>query len=399
MDAPSTTQKHNIATIADKNRIIDNIIATIASREHFLVIGHRSPDEDCVSSLVGISLILSKFGRNPVIYLGTALSHQYQYLLNICKYNSITIVNSFSRADFPVDAMFIVDTPKPSMLDTNPEIEALILDPAVRKIEIDHHIGADGAYSGDKGYRLVTAASSAAELVGHLALKLNGKPRVLKQFQINELFSRNLVLSLLTGIIADSNMGAFLKSRREQRYYAIFSSMFNTMLARDTTKDSNFADMKQIYSEINTLSTKEEQCYSFIMKREHRSRSIAYVVLTREDTRKLYREFDADTIVAVTRSVADKLAEESGKLGLVAYYDNPALSELVQFRVRRSQSYKSYDLRQILTRLAIENGGGHEGAIGFRFPSSEISNIGNYVRKLVGSIETALDEAQAAARP
>jgi len=385
-----SSQKKNIETIAGKNRIIDSIIEAIVTREHFLLLGHKNPDEDCIASLVGLAIILSKFSKATTIYLGAAIARQYQYLLNICKFNSIAVTNSFSILTDPVDVIAIVDTPKPSMIDASPEIAPLLDDPKIIKIEIDHHIGSDSAYCGDQAYSLVTDASSAAELVGHLALKLHNKREALEAHQIDELFSRNLVLSLLTGIIGDSNMGQFLKSSREKRYYRIFSNMFNSMLAKETTKETNFANMNDIHRELTTLSAQEESCYRYLISRKRSSSSIGYVVLTKEDMRKLYGRYDNDMIVAVSRTAVDALAEESEKLGLVAYYDNPKESDLVQFRLRRSRVFKDLDLRTVLSHLAIENGGGHEGAIGFRFPSSQIADIRRYVRELLPKIEEML---------
>jgi len=98
------------------------------------------------------------------------------------------------------------------------------------------------------------------------------------------------------------------------------------------------------------------------------------------------------TIVTSARAIADKLAEESGKLGLVVYYDNPEHGDLVQFRLRRASGWKLYDLRKLLERFNIANGGGHEGAIGFRVPRSEISDFPVYIAKLIEGIETAISE-------
>ena len=81
---------------------------------------------------------------------------------------------------------------------------------------------------------------------------------------------------------------------------------------------------------------------------------------------------------------------ESGKLGLVVYYDNPAHGDLVQFRLRRSSGWKAYDLRKLLELFSIENGGGHEGAIGFRVHRSEIMDFPAYVDGLLQKVETAI---------
>ena len=76
-------------------------------------------------------------------------------------------------------------------------------------------------------------------------------------------------------------------------------------------------------------------------------------------------------MTTIAKAVADALAEEGGKLGLVAYPDHPSISNLLQFRVRRCHSFRGMDLREALVALSASNGGGHPGAVGFRFPKSD----------------------------
>jgi nanoRNase/pAp phosphatase (c-di-AMP/oligoRNAs hydrolase) len=64
----------------------------------------------------------------------------------------------------------------------------------------------------------------------------------------------------------------------------------------------------------------------------------------------------------------------------------------VQFRLRRAGAWKKYDLRGFLALFSIVNGGGHEGAIGFRIPRGEIGDFHAYVEKLVSGIEAAIRE-------
>jgi len=127
----------------------------------------------------------------------------------------------------------------------------------------------------------------------------------------------------------------------------------------------------------------------YIDERKKFSGSIGYVVLGKSDMDYLTRKFDNDTIVSVTRSIADHLAEESSRLGLVAY-DDSNNSNLIQFRLRRSQGFKIFDVRRVLEIFSIGDGGGHEGAIGFRIVRDRISDIGGFVEKLIAGIEKEL---------
>ncbi|UCB44369.1 MAG: DHH family phosphoesterase [Spirochaetota bacterium] len=385
--------KTPIETITEKNRIINNIIDVILKREHFLIMGHRSPDDDCIASMVAIALILVKFHKDARIFLKGTVHEHFQYLLNICKYNSISIENNGNRISDTIDTIVVCDTPKPSMVEMDEGTKKLLDDKDVIVVEFDHHIGADSTYIGDKGYSLVTEASSAAELIGHLAFKLRMRTQLLEKYQIPDLFTRNLVLAILTGIIGDSKMGQLLKSSRERRYYRIFSTIFNNLLARETTRETNCANMGEVFNELQRLSKSEELCYNYFINRKKISTSIGWVILTQEDIEKLMTKCnDRESIVTMARAVADTLAEESKKLSLVVYYDNTRESELIQFRMRRSHSYKSFDLRNVLDLFSIKDGGGHEGAIGFRIPKNSIKNLDEYVQKLIDGVEEVISQ-------
>jgi nanoRNase/pAp phosphatase (c-di-AMP/oligoRNAs hydrolase) len=380
-------EKTAIFSRRGKNRIIDNIIDAVVNRQGFLLLGHKTPDEDCIASMVAFALLVSKFSKHTCIYLGKQIHEHFHYLLNICIYNSIPILYQGDELPGTIDTAVLFDTAKPSMIEANEMIQNVLEEESTLKIEIDHHIGSDSEYFGRESYCLVTEASSSGELVGHILLRLKNNKRLLKRFQIDDLASRNIVLAILTGIIGDSKMGMYLKSDQEKKYYRVFSSMFNELLVQKTTRRTNFSDMRQVFQEIQRLSRKEEKCFNYFVDRKRFSRRIGYVILGEQDIARLSLEFDNDTIVSVARGVADILAEESNWLGLVCYYDPPEQSDLVQFRLRRSHQYKAIDLRTVLKSFSISNGGGHEGAIGFRIPKSEIEDLELYVDQMIEGIE------------
>ena len=109
-----------------------------------------------------------------------------------------------------------------------------------------------------------------------------------------------------------------------------------------------------------------------------------------EEVAKLRETCLDDAFVAVTRAAANSLAEESGKLGLVAYCEGDEETGLVQFRLRRSRFYHEFDLRGVLPLFSITDGGGHEGAIGFRVGRGSVGDLESYVANLVDGIEFAL---------
>ena len=367
-----------------KLQIVDRFINTMITRKSFLMVGHQNPDEDCVASMVAFSLLMAKFQKHQAMVLNRENWDKFSYLLSICKYNSITVIGSHDEIGEDYDTVIAFDTPKPEMIDFHEQLSPLMSRSDVIVMEIDHHLEADGQYIGDEEYRLVDEASSTCELIGFLALRLEKKKDVVRQFGIGEIFSRNFVLSIVTGIVGDTKMGQFLKSRREKRYYRYFSRLFNKMLIRKTDKNSgNFSSIEDIFNELEKLSVEEESCYQDFWKHKKLTGSMSWIALDEEMTAPILEQYDIDIIVTVAKYTANLLAEESGYVSLVAFYDPPDKSDLIQLRMRRSQSYKELDLRQVLAHLDITNGGGHVGAIGFRVPRGEVEDFPAFIDNIV----------------
>jgi len=381
--------KTDITSIAEKNRTALRLADALLERNGFLLIGHRNPDEDCVASMVAFGLLASKLGKDAFIYIGGSVHEQFSYLLNICTFNSIALLRDEASVPSGIQAVVALDTPKPGMLEIGEGIRRILADPDVLKIEIDHHLGSDSAYFGDKGYSLVAAASSASELVGYLALKMSEHPRFVSNVSSEGLLARNFVLAVLTGIIADSRMGKYLRTKRERWFYERFSGLFERLLAQKTTAGSgNFTSKEEVFQAIASLSAEEEDCYRRMMRSRGRLDTLEYVLLDASEAASIHDEFGEDTLTTIAKAVADALAEEGGKLGLVAYPDHPEVSEFLQFRVRRCHSYLGLDLRDVLAAVSATNGGGHPGAVGFRFPKSEVPDF----RAFAMGVARKLDE-------
>ncbi|MDR0403062.1 MAG: DHH family phosphoesterase [Treponema sp.] len=382
--------KQDISTIAEKNHIVGRISAAITQRDSFLLLGHKDPDTDCIASLVAFALLLCKFRKDVTIYLAAPVMAQFSYLLAICKYNGISVVYGSLQKPDPFSTIVILDTPKPDMIAMNSQIAELFEDKEILKIEVDHHLAGDAVYAGDSGYCLVSEASSTCELIGYMLLKMSRQP---ERFGNVDFFSRNLALAILTGIVGDSQMGKYLKTRKERFYYKTFSEIFDRLLVEKTIKNSkNLSSMEAIFDVIKNFSVQERKCFENIMALRNNEKSIHYVCMDREKSEEFFSRYGEELLVNVSKAVADTLAEDCGKLGLVAYYDNPGISGFVQFRLRRSAVFINTDLREVLAGLQIENGGGHPGAIGFRVTKDEMEDIAAYTSELVSRIEELVGE-------
>jgi nanoRNase/pAp phosphatase (c-di-AMP/oligoRNAs hydrolase) len=381
-------KKIEFRTIAEKNRNVKNIIVVSNRLESFLLIGHKDPDADCIAAQIAFSLLLRRLEKTVVIFLPMPVTEQFNYLLAICKYNGVSIVYGGGPIPEDISAIVILDTPKPEMIARNAAIDRLLADSGIRKIEIDHHLGTDAAYLGDPGYCLVSEASSTCELIGYLCFKFS---RYKDMFPGTDFFSRNIALAVLTGVVGDSHMGEYLKSSKERRYYNLLSHFFDRLLVEKPQKNGNtIASVGAIFEALYRFSVQEKQCFDHIIQQRHKSQSISYTALGKEESAELFARYGGEVVATISKLAADTLAEEIGGLGLVAYYDDPSLSNFVQFRLRRSAAFTAVDLRTLLKPLGISNGGGHPGAIGFRTPKEKVSDIHAFTADMVKGMECML---------
>jgi nanoRNase/pAp phosphatase (c-di-AMP/oligoRNAs hydrolase) len=391
--------KHAISTLAERNRIMERIIQALANRRRFLLLCHRVPDEDSLGSMVALALLLDRMSKPVGIALQEHVSSNFDYLLSIARYNGIEVgdIQDVSK----VDTFIVCDTPKPEMIGRTESLCARMVASDTITIELDHHLGSDSDYIGDEEYRLVTEATSTGELVALLLYKMRANPALVDRFQLGDVFSRNIVLAILTGMIGDTQMGRFLKTSRERRFYALLTAQFEAILAKKTFKRSNFAGLEDIFEELRKLSEIEERCYKTFSANVDMSAGIGSCILDTGASAEIHSEFDIDTVGNAARRLADDLAEKSGTVSLIGFVDNPNRSQLVQFRARRSHDFDRVDLRDLLQKRAIANGGGHPGAIAFRFDRQAVADVAALAaglrQDLVGLVAAA--ESRAPATP
>lgn len=382
-------RKHTFTSIAEKNRTVDRILSVLEERESFLLLGHEFPDEDCIASLVSMALIILKFGKKVSICLHKEIPAQLSFLASICAYNKIPVIVGEVCMDEPPEVVCILDTPKPAMVAMNPKVAQVLAGTKYPIIEFDHHLSADAEYNGSPGYCLVNRASSTCELLGFFCYKLADRRDLLVSHGIKDLFSRNLVLSLLTGMIADTKFGLTLKTRRDKFFYTLYTNRFARILQNSIHKNSgNYTTMTSIFKSIQLLTVAEQDIYQQLVDRARFSGKTGFVVLDLEESLNYLGRVEYALFLKVIKSVTDHLSEKSGAIGLTAYYDPPDTSDLVQFRVRTARGATGIDLRSLLADMSITDGGGHPGAIAFRIPKSELTDLRGFVKRLLGRLES-----------
>jgi nanoRNase/pAp phosphatase (c-di-AMP/oligoRNAs hydrolase) len=371
---------------SERREMISRFAEVLENNKSFLVLGHKFPDEDCLASMVATALLIEKLNGHATLYLPGEIHEHLDYLLNICRYNSITVLRKPELADVYWDVIIICDTPKPDMIDCPEHICSWINNNQAFVMEIDHHTGADSVYAAPLEYALVDDASSACELIGEIALYLESKSAIKEQSVLPAIMTRNLVLALLTGILGDSQMGKYFKSEKERNSYKLFSEMYNDILRRETTRSSNLSSIDELFAEMKRLSGEESSCFNFFRNHSSRDGFFHTIILSKEKSEQVFASYAYDTVISISRSMADSLSEESGFFGFISFYDRPDHSDFIQFRIRRSQKFRNFDLRKIIELFQIKNGGGHEGAIAFRIPRGEIDDINIFTGRIIQRI-------------
>lgn len=382
-------RKYAFKTLKERQRTIARILDLVRERSRFVLLGHELPDEDCISSLVSMALLLLKFGKDVTIYLREAVPNQLAYLMNICQYNGIPVIGDQDWKPGHPEVFCILDTPKPDMVDMNDHIRELITSGMYPIIEFDHHLSADAAWCGSEGYRLVDHATSTCELLALFGAKLTLMPKMLKEEGIDEIFSRNLVLAMLTGIIGDTRFGLTLKKNRDIFFYNFFTGRFTRILRESFHKNSgNYSNMDDIFKSLQSLTVEEKDLYQSLLDHTRYEAKVGLLMLDEEESWNYLHRVDYSLFVKVIKSVTDFLAEKSGTYGLTAYYDLPEVADRVQFRIRVSRDVSGIDLRSLLRDLDISDGGGHPGAIGFRVPITAVPSLPAFVASLCDRLES-----------
>ncbi len=386
--------KKPFETPAERKEMISRFAGVLENNKSFLILGHKFPDEDCLASMVATGLLIEKLSGHATLYLPGEIHEHFDYLLNICRYNSITVLRDYGLSEVHWDVIIVCDTPKPEMIDCPDQICTWINCNRAFVMEIDHHTGADSSYAAPLEYALVDDASSSCELIGEIALFLEEKSLMNDRSAIPAIMTRNLVLALLTGILGDSQMGKYFKSDKEKKSYELFSRMYNEILKRETTRSSNLSTIDELFAEMKKLSGEESSCFTFFRNHVISGDAVHTIILDNRQSDEAFKNYAYDTVISISRSMADSLSEESGFFGLISFYDRPDHSDFIQFRIRRSQKYKKFDLKQLLEIFNIKNGGGHEGAIAFRIPRNEIDDLNLFINRIVQQLSLEITNSE-----
>ena len=388
---PDLRLKRQNMTIGARNRVIQNIYNLVKKYRSFLILGHESPDEDCYASTVAGALLLRKFNKHVSIFLESVPPENLKFLSSICKYNKINVYYGTMPNIRSVEVVCVLDVPKPNMIAVNGCIGNFLTNPSIPKIEIDHHFGSDAAYIGDPNYCLVLYASSTCEILCRICYKLATHPEIRQRYSIEELYSRNLVLTLLTGMLGDAKMGNYISNPHDKEVFEYFSKHLNLMLRISTHSEGRtkkIESMERLLDVMETTDAETEKIYHSIIDRAEYTGNIGTIILSEDESNAFFESIEYAQFTGMIKVATNAIAEKAGGIGISAYYDSPDKSNKIQCRIRVSEAMRGINLHPILTHFKITDGGGHPGAIAFRLPR----NFGRSLHTLIADIEAFIKQ-------
>ena len=363
--------KHELPSLAAKNRVYERFISRLESASGFVVSGHRNPDADCLATMLGAALLARKLHKPVTIVIDGSISPNVEFLVKIAEYNRIEI-NGIWSAD--ADTVVICDTAKPDLLPANPDFRELLESPRTVVFEIDHHLGSDSEFIADPANALVDRASSSGSLLARLVFKLY------RRGTVDDLLSRNMVVSLLIGMMSDTQMGKVQPSHSEARLYKRGVVILSELLEKTTFSPDKIDTIQALYAEMVRLTNEEQRIDEYFATRTKQRGAVAWAALDPDESDRLVTEFGDSNVRSSARRITDRMTEVSGKIGMVTYVDG---TDIVQCRMRREYGYRDVDLRQVIDAVGTDDGGGHPGAIAFRFPADDIADYQRFVHDLV----------------
>jgi nanoRNase/pAp phosphatase (c-di-AMP/oligoRNAs hydrolase) len=344
-------------------------------------------DPDSVGAMLSLSLYLRMMGKEVYIVLSSSLGENLEHLEKMIEYNKIhTLRNADEIAGVKksIDVIVFCDTANSKLIPFFPFIREHLLARNIPVIEIDHHFGADSEKLTDQAVTLYQKANATTEITGELLKKIHqqnpGLPHPFNQ--------RNIVISILTGILGDT-MGGRVVSHK-QSYVQWMGTLGNKLKRNTRLRKSNgarpgddrktkFANPQQIQNYLTKLSREQELCVDALKERMRADGAVESLNLlnsTYSEVKQFCRPFDSSWFAYILGFLLTEISESTDsptKLGCVYFHGkNAEDKDCIYIKVRRSGHYTGIDLRttESYFRNVFQDkymgGGGHPGAVSFR---------------------------------
>ena len=368
------------------------IQALIDKRDNFFF--YFSPDFDSVCSGLSFVLYLKRIKKNTLIYFPLEKDESYDFLLKIADYNHVLVISDLNELKTELESkeyvFVILDTPNKKLLPNFDVINA-VFDSYKQKesIEMDHHFGNDSEIVYPDSVSLFKYANSCCDIIADFFWEC-GTQAAANFIDMDEYFPRNIVLTLLTGICSDTQLGKFCPIADERNWFEILTERLNQLTWEES---GNFRTPAEIFDVITKKNKAKSIVIEKIMKTSKFQNGLGLLIFPNVGkTDNLLTEPNLFcSLEDVSDDLVNLLPEKAGKVGIFVYFDSK--KEKYMVKIRRSAAFHDLDLRQ-LDVLLIDlfdddfcGGGGHPGAVSFRVsPRIKYENFVGKINTLFHSV-------------
>lgn len=382
----------------DWEQNLDKAVKIISKSDSFLF--GASLDPDSVGSMLSLALYLRLIGKKQVyLVMKEPLGTNFDYLQKIIIHNKIEVISApseFKGIKGEIDAVMFFDTPNAKLLPFYNNIKEDFLSRNIPVIESDHHFGADSEELSPDSVKLYRKANANAEIIAELLLRLHkSRPELPDPFK-----RRNILLPLITGMLGDTVGGKVVNLKQDYEHWMslLGASLKKETYKKETQNGKNFEDHHEISEHMHTLAEDQKLCLDLLVERITMGQGVG--VLNILDSvygaiQFFCEPFDSVCFAEVRDYLLNIVPERSGKIGIVCFNgkDNEG-RDCIYIKMRRATKYQGFDLRD--TEKEMQNifdgyymgGGGHAGAVSFRFhPHDEnlfmdgVEKLASYIKK------------------
>ncbi len=385
---------------------LEQAASLIQSNQTFLFSADIDPDS--VGAMLSLALYLRMMGKQVYIVISNELGENLDHLEKMIAYNSIhTLRNTDEIAGVKdtVDAIIFCDTANTKLVPFFPFISEHLLSREIPVIEIDHHFGADSEKLTGQSVTLYQNANATTEITGELLKKIHQKnPDLPHPFN-----QRNIVISILTGILGDTMGGRVV---RHKQSYVQWVGTLGNKLKRNTRwrkpngvrpgddKKNKFGNPQQIQEYLTRLSREQEVCVQALKKRMVADGDVGSLNLlnsTYPEVQGICRPYNSPWFAYVLGFLLSEIPDESTKVGFLYFHGkNAEDKDCIYIKMRRSTHYSGVDLRTTESHLRAifqdkyMGGGGHPGAVSFRIHPHDESEFLAKFEQVVHAVKKSL---------
>jgi nanoRNase/pAp phosphatase (c-di-AMP/oligoRNAs hydrolase) len=381
---------------------LSQTITLINNHQRFLFTGYV--DGDALGTMLSLALYLRLLDKKVSLFLPHSLGTNFNFVRDIINHNEVEVVNDapgLRAIHGKVDTIVFCDTANAQLISHFDTISQCFLECQVPVIEIDHHFGTDSEALSLHGIRLFRKANACTEIAAEILQEVHQHH---PEFP-NPFIQRNILLSLLIGMVTDTAGGKVTPLKDDYSYWIqmlgenLKNGTFRaSRVAQDSPPDKKISTPEDLLAHLHQMTPEQKQCIQSLLERMECVGEIGYLNLL-ETTPRDWGGADPTQDLAwfntLQECVISLVPQRAGKIGILLYRDRDAHgTPCIFLKIRQSPSSNEGDLRKIEPVVQsifggknYLGGGGHPGAVSFRIrPISEDQTLEG-IRELIPSLQ------------